>query len=313
MNSTNNITHLHQNVELHPNVKSALIHPQRSMEVRGWLKTHQDVAKYWRGDDGESMMHWAFLSDWVLASELREAGLSFQDTDRMSRAPLDWINDRLWSAIVQSSATSHQLSSGGKERLRLQSETQIIHLWNQGARSSGQPDVLHPGVVWMRSGAWSLLELLRQDNGHQGWLHWTEHGAHAIHLVVLSPNMPARRQFIKEWVAQGLDVDRTDDGGRSALWYAVDAWIASHEWRGPVETVISELIAQGADPTKIDNENVSPHMLIAHSEESPSEIERILELLRLPESSDDVDEESLDDASEDLLELLRPSPDDTKE
>ena len=310
----NNITHLHQSVELNPNVKSALIHPQRSMEVRGWLKTHQDVARNWRGDDGESMMHWAFLSDWVLASELREAGLSFQDVDRMGRSPLDWINDRLWSAIVQSSSTSHQLSAGGKERLRQQSETQIIHLWNQGARSSARSDVLHPGVVWMRSGAWGLLDLLHSgEEGHKGWMNWTEQGAHAIHLTVLSPNMPGRRQFIKQWVSLGLDVDRSDADGRSALWYAVDAWIASHEWRGHLEVVISELIEQGADPTKVDNENVSPYSMLVDCQENPSEIERILTLFRLPSSLEEDEIEDNDEASEELLELLRPDPDNRQE
>ena len=306
MTDSNTPTHLHTHVELNPNVKAALLHPQRSMEVRGWLKTHHDVAKYWRGDDRESMMHWAFLSDWVLASELKEIGLSFQDKDGFGRTPMDWINDRLWGAVVDEK-TNHQLSAGGKERLRRQTETQVVYLWNQGARPSLGSDRLPAGVVWMRAGAWGLLDLLidPDDADVLGWKNWTPNGGHALHALVLAPNMPARRQFIKTWLSKQQAIDCVDSDGRTPLWYAADAWLSAPQWRHHLEVVVKELVASGASVDMEDKEGFSPRVLIANSQEPDVDKSRMLKAMGLPTELPDDDQFQDDNqAPDDLLDLI---------
>jgi hypothetical protein len=146
-------------VTLSSTVRNALLNPTRADEIRGWAKNHQDMVRNWRGDENETMMHWAFLSSWTLAADFADMGLSIHDRDRMGRTPMDWINDRLWHALVDTN-TSGALSTGSKERLRRQSEELILKLWAFGARPGSSADQFHPGVVWVRSGAWDLLDLL---------------------------------------------------------------------------------------------------------------------------------------------------------
>lgn len=261
-------------VQLHPNVKAAMINPSRALEVRGWLKTNSLVARAWRGEDGETMMHWAFLADWVLASELKDNGLAFDATDRYGRTPMDWLNDRLWYAIVEPN-TNSQLSAGAKERLRRQSEQQIQYLWAQGARPSMNTNLLHPGVVWMRAGAWDLLPLLKDDEAFT-WFNWAPYGGHALHSLVLAPNMPQRRQFLKKW-AEDFDIDIPDNQGRSALWYAVDAWLASEQWQRDLLAVIKELVGEGASPLLKNDEGVSALSLVHAS--APKNAGALLDVL----------------------------------
>lgn len=260
-------------IKITPTVHAALIHPQRGLEMRGWLKSHQQTALAWRGEDGETMMHWAFLSDWAFASELRDAGLAFDTTDRTHRTPMDWLNDRLWCATVHPS-TRTKLSAGAQERLRHHSQTQIRHLWVQGARPSlFSSNTLHPGLVWLRSGVFSLLDLLSpfqfapsnepESDQFHGPLNWTPHGGSALHAWVMSPNTPERRAFLAAWTAAGHSPDLQDQAGRTPLRIAVDLWLSDSAQRPEMAAVIRELRSAGASPHEPDHEGVTPALLAA--------------------------------------------------
>lgn len=293
-------------IQLHPKVKEALIHPERFMEVRGWLKGNALIAQQWKGDDGESMMHWAFLSNWVLAAELKEIGLTYEGMDNFGRTPMDWINDRLWYAVVQDN-TNAQLSAGGKERLRRHSEEQIEYLWAQGARPSFSSRFMHPGVVWMRAGSWGLVNLLKDDEQYS-WFKWAPYGGHALHSWILSPNTPQRREFLKKWDEE-FSVDMGDNNNRSALWYAVDAWLARPEWQKDLAAVIRELIDVRADPFQKDDEGVSAIDLLekalAEGGEERHKIETLLNTLKTYEDEMYVNsEQELDHDDRNLLDVI---------
>lgn len=293
-------------IQLHPKVKEALIHPERFMEVRGWLKGNALIAQQWKGDDGESMMHWAFLSNWVLAAELKEIGLTYEGMDNFGRTPMDWINDRLWYAVVQDN-TNAQLSAGGKERLRRHSEEQIEYLWAQGARPSFSSRFMHPGVVWMRAGSWGLVNLLKDDEQYS-WFKWAPYGGHALHSWILSPNTPQRREFLKKWDEE-FSVDMGDNNNRSALWYAVDAWLARPEWQKDLAAVIRELIDVRADPFQKDDEGVSAIGLLekalAEGGEERHKIETLLNTLKTYEDEMYVNsEQELDHDDRNLLDVI---------
>jgi len=301
-------------IQLHPQVKAALIHPQRAMEVRGWLKTNKLVAQQWKGDDGESMMHWAFLSEWVLAAELKEIGLSYDTTDNMGRTPMDWINDRLWYSVVETN-TNGQLSAGGKERLRRHSEQQIQALWAQGARPSFNSRFIHPGVVWLRAGAWDLINLLKDDDVYS-WFQWAPQGGHALHSWILSPNTPQRRAFLKNW-ADEFDVDLGDNDNRSALWYAVEGWLARPEFQKDLSKVIRELLEEGANPFKKDDRGESAYDLLnrALAEGAPDrhKIESLMKLLKTNYVNElyESPPEDLDENEQELMNILsEPSKND---
>lgn len=294
-------------IQLHPNVKAALIHPERYMEVRGWLKGNALIAQQWKGDDGENMMHWAFLSNWVLAAELKEIGLTYEGMDNFGRTPMDWINDRLWYAVVEEN-TNAQLSAGGKERLRRHSEQQIEYLWAQGARPSFASRFMHPGVVWMRAGSWGLVNLLKDDEQY-GWFQWAPYGGHALHSWILSPNTPQRREFLKNWDEE-FSVDMGDNNNRSALWYAVDAWLARSEWQKDLTVVIRELIEVHANPFQKDDQGVSSIDLLEKALEEGAEerhkIEALLTLLKTHDHNEMYGEndQELDQNEINLLDMI---------
>lgn len=223
--------------------------------MRGWLTVHPEKALAWRGEFGETMMHWAFLSDWVFACELKDRGLSFEACDKDGRNPMDWLNDRLFGAVVNET-TKGQLSLGGQERLRKHTEQQVLSLWNMSARPlfGLSPKNGFYGTVWLHAGCFSLLPLAEKEHGLRQWMNG---GASILHACVLAP------QFAPLWplldrLVQQLDIDTEDDMGRTPLWYCVDTWVKHPTTRPSMEKMASYLISLEASPLHKDQHGFSP-------------------------------------------------------
>lgn len=248
---------------LHPNVLEALKHPQRGAEMRGWLSVHPEKALAWKGEFGETMMHWAFLSDWVFACELRDKGLSFDDVDSTNRNPFDWLNDRLFGALVNEN-TKGQLSMGGQERLRKQTEQQAISLWNVGARPHLGYSIQDGfyGTVWLHAGCYALLPIAQEEHGVYDWL---PSGGNLLHACVLAPHMPPLWDLLSQ-ASQQLDIDEEDDEGRTPLWYCVDAWVKHPFLRKKMETLASHLIKLNAYPHQQSHSGYTPIDLLSFVE-----------------------------------------------
>ena len=309
-------------------VRSALIDPRRSGEVQGWLRGNSNrhkIALEWRGDDGETMMHWAFMSSWTLAMELNTIGLSYQDLDNYGRTPMDWLSDRIWSAIVLDEGKA-RLSLAGQERLRKHTEEQVLGLWSLGVRPTLSSERLHIGVVWLRSGAWDLMDLIKDEvliqpseagipdpkeyNGPcPGWMNWMPKKGTALHAWVLSPDNPGRRLFLKKWKEYGLDIDVRDEDGRTPLWYAVEAYFFREDYRPFLLKVIKELVNEGADTQAEDVDAVSPVGMATADENSWSLHLELLKVLGLEfnDNQDDVIENNLNPSK---LDLITPTSDD---
>lgn len=291
---------------LSSSVREALIDPRRGEEVQGWLRgnpSRKEAALAWRGDDGETMMHWAFMSSWGLALDLASAGLSYEDLDKYGRTPMDWLSDRLWATLVEP-VGSARLSLAGQQRLLEHTQSQVLGLWNLGVRPTSRPRALHVGVVWMRAGAWKLMPLIRDevlpqvlDKGISpprpysgpcpGWMRWTPRQGHALHVWVLSPDGPGRRAFLKTWQEAGLDVDARDEDGRTPLWYAVEGALFKPEWRRPLAKVMRELVAAGADPNAEDIDTTSPLSLILRNKNAWEEYADLLDALGINQNEND--------------------------
>lgn len=280
-------------------VKSALFHPQMSLEVRGWLKNNQSTANKWRGEFGESMMHWAFLSDWTLAMELREVGLDLNHLDNDNRSPMDWLLDRLYSSIVDES-TNHHLSAGGKERLLKQSINQFQYLWPLNARPSDKNQSLHPGVVWIRSGAWELLDLLNEvDQDFSSWFKWLPYEGNALHAWILSFESHKKSNFLDNWIKYGLDIDARDNNGRSPLWYAIDGFIVSPSHRALLLKSINSLLEKGSDPLADDINGATPYSV------AKTHLEEISEKLQIMNDDDKSNKEEDENKEREGLILLQ--------
>lgn len=304
-------------MELSASVRSALIDPRRGAEVQGWLRgdpSRHELARQWRGADGETMMHWAFLSSWMLALDLYSAGLDYHAHDQHGRTPMDWLSDRLWGAVVEP-VGSARLSLSGQERLRKQTEEQVQGLWSLGIRPTNRARALHVGVVWMRAGAWSLLPLLKDEVLPQllapgistprpyqgpcpGWMRWTPRQGHALHAWVLSPDTPGRRAFLEQWQSCGLDVDARDEDGRTPLWYAVEAALFKPQLRSQMAKVIRQLVEAGADPHAEDIDTTSPLSLLLREKDAWTLHTDLLNALGVPSQAQE-EEFDLDDDQDD--------------
>lgn len=248
-------------ITLPANVKSAMLDFNKSVELRAWVSVNKEKAINWRGADGESMLHWVFLTDWVLASDIRDYGLDFSVLDDSGRSPMDWLNDRLWMSLVTPTGSALKLSAGSKERLKIHSENQIQHLWRLGARPS-EGNNQHPGLVWMRSGCFSLMELLVNSDDKYSLLDWMPESGSAMHAWPLAPNYPDKWQFIKKWLELGYDIDVVDENGRTPLWYAAELYRTTPEMRQDLMKSIETLIEFGADPDHDDDAGFTPRHIL---------------------------------------------------
>lgn len=313
-------------MELPASVRAALIDPRRGAEVQGWLRgdpSRREIARNWRGEDGETMMHWAFLSSWGLALDLAASTeLSYDELDKYGRTPMDWLSDRLWSAVVEP-VGSARLSLAGQERLLRHTEEQVLGLWNLGVRPTPRPRALHVGVVWMRAGAWSLMPLIRDevlpqvlDKGIShprpysgpcpGWMRWTPRQGHALHAWVLSPDTPGRRAFLNTWIQSGLDVDARDEDGRTALWYAIEGALFKPQWRKRLAKVAQELVQAGAEPTAEDIDTTSPLSLVLREDNAWEQHADLLSALGVSKSIDDPDDEPVNPLNPPAIDRITP-------
>lgn len=234
--------------DLHPNVKNALIHPQKGMEMRGWLKKNPDKALHFRGETGETMMHWAFLSDSVFASDLLQVGLSFEDKDNLGRTPFDWLTDRLFGAILSKKTN---LSKGGQERLLRQSMDLFFALWGLGARPS---DGISSGKIWLSAGAFETIPLFVDAYGADNWL---PEGATLLHALVLSPNTP-KRALLASDTSRFVDINKKDIAGRTPLWYVTDTWLKHEDKRSNMVSLAHLFLRLGANKDIKDEKNFGP-------------------------------------------------------
>lgn len=216
--------------------------PERAIEARAWLKKNAGAAARWRGRAGESLLHWACMSDLGLLLDVIDAGVDPNALDESGRTPLDWLNDRLWVACIDGTAG---LNAEGQWRLRAQTETLLPALWARGGRAGKNAPA--PGRLWVRAGAWPLLDLLRED-GLDGWMSWPPTGETVLHGWALAPERSEKHRFLTRALAAGLAVDAPDAEGRTPLWYAVDAWLSQPSYAPVLEKAAAALVAAGADP-----------------------------------------------------------------
>lgn len=271
-------------------VQKALVDPRAAMEVRLWLNPQaaarhapdhplrdparrkeitalrQEAMRQWRGGvHGETGLHWAALADRGLMIDLVALGLDPNGRDASNRTPMDWLNDRAWMILVEGKGHTDQL---GKEKLKLATEDLLATLWGLGGRPapSSMMEVagrLPTGYTWARAGLWGAVSLLKGNGGVEGLRQWTPQGAGFLHAWILGPEGEEKAAALADALRSGLDIEEEDQAGRTALWYAVDAWIAQPQWEAHLRDAIAMLLANGADPEHPDQDGATAETLPA--------------------------------------------------
>jgi len=245
----------------HP-IWSAVLSPSRSVEVMAWLKkkSNRALALDLRGMQGETMLHWAALSDSALTLDLLAAGFDFQTVDGSGRAPLDWLFERLWMTHMEGVGN---LTALNLRKLRLQSDDLAMLLWRQGARRATQD--FDERLLSARCGMWKFLETVADLEGLPGAWSNLEGSNTVLHGLAQSPDEKGRDRLLALWKNATQSVDVTNAMGHTPLGSAV-----SHRLSLPadkplaiaaVDDWIAALVNAGADPNYSSEGAASPASL----------------------------------------------------
>ena len=58
-----------------------------------------------RGEHGETMLHWAVLSEYGLIVDLIDAGIGVNAKDKYGKTPMDWLLERYWYSCIENGAS----------------------------------------------------------------------------------------------------------------------------------------------------------------------------------------------------------------
>lgn len=241
----------------------ALINPARAVEVRAWIARHKESAILMKGHRGETMLHWAVMSEYGLLLDLILSGIDPNARDDSGLTPMDWLVNRFWVAAVLKKLNINQ---EGLLKLKAQTEDLGILLWSKGGRVGKNEDALNAGDAWIRGGAWSLLSIMNETDGVESMKGWFKDKRSVLHSWILAEETTEKHRQLNKILSWGIDIDEEDINGRTALWYAVDAWIAEPNYEKILIPAIKSLLKNGADDDKEDIFDMSPLSLFARNE-----------------------------------------------
>lgn len=232
----------------HP-IWSAVLSPSRSVEVMAWLKkkSNRALALELKGMQGESMLHWAALSDSALTLDLLAAGFDLQTVDGSGRTPLDWLFERLWMTHVEGVGN---LTALNLRKLRLASDDLAMLLWRQGARRAVQD--FDERWLAARFGLWKFLETVADLEGlPSAWSH-LEGDNTVLHGLAHAPDEKGRDRLLDLWKKHEQSVDVLNRAGQTPLGSAVSHRLSLSADKtlaiAGVEDWIGTLVSAGADP-----------------------------------------------------------------
>ena len=265
----------------HP-IWEAVLSPARSVEVRAWLskETNRSTALALRGPQGETLLHWAALSDLGLMLDLIALGMDVNVLDGAGRGPVDWQFERLWATHVEGVGN---LTYYNRQKLRLLTDDLLSALWRQGGRS--QSNMLDTRALAMRCGLWKTLaawvDLEGPTRALRDWEHPVEGVSHALHHWPLAPADKGRSDLLAAWQSQGWPLDEPNGKGVSALWVAVEARLTAEGNRAlALDAAIDELVEKGASVNFQGPAGVVLSQLPLLSQADPEVIEALEERLR---------------------------------
>lgn len=249
----------------------ALINPERSMEVKSWLMKNQAAGALLRGKNGETMLHWAVLSEYALIIDLLDY-LDINELDNNKRTPMDWIIDR-YNYVFNNRDKLDYIKDEGFKKIKEQTEHLGILTLNLGGKpyqlldkdNEEKEPTKHYGIIACFGGLWWFLREIYYKYGKEMLTNWLDDKRSALHLWFQSPYDDKKNDrydtLVKEFK---LDINLEDLNKRTPLWYAIDGFFYSkymlleEPQNKNIITSIEQLLKLGADPNIADINNVTP-------------------------------------------------------
>lgn len=279
----------------HP-VFDSFISPLKFMEAKVWLErpANQKVAKELRGLQGETVLHWASMSEMgLLMDTIYNVELDVNVTDSQGMTPMDWLLERIKMADEQL-----DLTNNNRLKLQLQTDDLATILWGMGGRPTGEiKQYIH---ILAKNGLWRLLQSIEESEGVEVFLDVNEQGNNILYYTIIAPNTAPKLIFLKEWSKQWLeeqkitkpDADRLninspDRQGRNLIWWVVDELLKpnKHEEKkhfSDLSVLLEALIVNGADINHPDKDGISASSLVLHNETAPLSTKEYLTLIMNP-------------------------------
>lgn len=246
----------------------SVINPARAMEARAWVSKNHEKAQRMKGSKGESILHWAVQSEYGFVLECLSAGISPNVKDSLGLTPIDWLINRLWYTVIEKENSpitkiiGSALELEGILRIKAQTEELGMLLIMRGGKATDSQYSFHDGEAWVRSNLWNLIQIKKDREGLESLLNWGSMKKSILHTWILSFENFEKHKVIEDWKKWGIEIDTVDINGRSALWYAVDAWLTDDSWNDVLQPAIKTLLEHSADPGLEDNFGESPLTLL---------------------------------------------------
>ena len=260
----------------------AVLSPARSVEVRAWLtkEANRQEALRLRGPQGETMLHWAALSDLGLMLDLIGLGLDPNTVDESGRAALDWQFERLWATHEEGVGN---LTYFNQQKIRLLTDDLAAVLWRQGGRP--QSAMLDIRALAVCHGLWKVLatwvDLEGPEQALRNWFNPAGGRADALHYWPLAPADTGREELLASWKAQGWSVDETTSDGETPLWIAVKKRLGATGNRAlGLDLAIDELLEAGANVDHVGPSGVSVSLLPLLSKATSETVDLLTEKLQ---------------------------------
>lgn len=243
----------------------------RSVEVRAWLKKpeNQSLALSWRGQHGETMLHWGALSDFGLLLDLAGLGLDVNARDHADMTPSDWLLERLWMTHMEGVG---KLTNLNLRKVRIMTDDLLSALWRQGGRLHAfQPPVPIEEFA-VRQGLWQSLATWGDTEAPRDTRQ-----SFPLHAWPLAPAEKGRQDFLAKWMEHAC-VDVRDNEGRTPLFVAIQARLdpdLTPRAALDLDAAIDELLQAGAHPEVEVQVGQTPLSLLLSSTASPILVENL--------------------------------------
>lgn len=222
---------------------SAVVDINRYHEVMLWLKYHKEKSGHPVGKVGESLLHWAVLTNLGLTIELlEECGYDPNVKDKNGLTPLDWLLERfVFSVLMENNAMPPE----SKYKIYRMTEDIGLFLYEKGGRSSQYSEV----DLLVKGGCRVFLSNIYRINGLKGLKTVPPYNSSALHSWVTLVESENRDLIFNDLLRYGLNINELDDLDQTPLYYCIDAFIVKPQhYKSHWKYVIVKLLENGADP-----------------------------------------------------------------